>query len=117
MTESAPARRPLPTRDQVIALRDFVHGRIYAAVALTIRVDGEPPHAPGSDLARVSEAGQALHRVTSHLCGRLLDELATGRAGPVAEASWESLVSIIEAWREDPDLPEGMKELMPAMPR
>ncbi|MER6533687.1 hypothetical protein ABT215_07700 [Streptomyces sp900105755] len=47
----------------------------------------------------------------------LLAELATGRPGLVAEASWEALISISAAWREDRDLPEGMRELMPVMPR
>ncbi|MFC8198163.1 hypothetical protein ACFUTV_22590 [Streptomyces sp. NPDC057298] len=117
MTESASGQGSLPTRERVIELRDFIHGRTYAAVALTIRIDGESPHAPESDLARVAEASQALYQVTSHLCRRLLAELATGRPGSVAEASWEALISISEAWREDRDLPEGMRELMPVMPR
>jgi hypothetical protein len=77
VTESASGQGSLPTRERVIELRDFIHGRTYAAVALTIRVDGEPPHAPESDLARVAEASQALYQVTSHLCSTLLRRVMT----------------------------------------
>ncbi|MEV6250683.1 hypothetical protein AB0M38_31605 [Streptomyces sp. NPDC051742] len=113
MTASAPVQRSLPTWDQVVALRDFIHGRTYAAAVPTIRLNAEPPHAPGSALARVAEVNGALYEVTSHLCGRLYGELATGRPGPIAEASWEALISITTAWREDPELPEDMRELLP----
>lgn len=41
MTDSAPAQRPLPTWDEVIALRDFIHGRAYAAAVPTIRLNGD----------------------------------------------------------------------------
>ncbi|MFD7609189.1 hypothetical protein ACFWAN_54395 [Streptomyces mirabilis] len=116
MTESASVQGSLPTWDQVVALRDFIHGRTYAAAAPTIRLNGEPPHAPGSDLARVAEVNQSLYQVTSHLCSRLYAELGTGHPGPAAEASWEALISISAAWREDPELPEGMKELLPVKP-
>ena len=102
MTESASAQRSFPTWDQVVALRDLIHGRTYAAAAPTIRLNGEPPHTPGSDLARVAEVNGALYQVTSHLCSRLYAELVTSSPGPGAEASWEALVSIAEAWREDP---------------
>jgi hypothetical protein len=117
MTDMASAQRSLPTWDQVVALRDFIHGRTYAAVAPTIRLSGEPPQAPASDLARVSEVSQALYQVTSHLCSQLYAELATDSPGPVAEASWQALVSITEAWRGDPELPNWMSELLPVKPR
>lgn len=117
MTESAPVQRFLPTWDQVVALRDFIHGRTYAAAAPTIRLNGEPPHVPGSALARVAEVNGALYDVTSHLCGRLYAELSTGHPGPIAEASWEALLSIAVAWREDPEMPSWMSELLPVRPR
>lgn len=109
--------RSLPTRDQVIALRDFIHGRTYAAAAPTIRLNGEPPHAPGSALARVAEVNGALYEVTSHLCRRLYDELESGHPGPIAHASWDSLLTIIAAWREDPELPDWVDGLLPVKPR
>jgi hypothetical protein len=117
MTDSVAVQRSLPTWDQVVTLRDFIHGRAYAAAAPTIRLNGEPPHAPGSDLARVAEVNQALYQVTSHLCSRLYAELEAGGRGSVAEASWEALLSISEAWREDPELPDWMRELLPVKPQ
>lgn len=112
MTESTPPQHSLPTWDQVVVLRDFIHGRTYAAAAPTIRLNGEPPHAPGSALARVAEVNGALYEVTSHLCRRLYAELATGHRGPIADVSWAALASIAEAWREDPELPGWMSELL-----
>lgn len=117
MTDSPPAQRPLPTWDEVVALRDFIHGRTYAAAAPTIRLKGEPPHAPGSALARVAEVNEALYEVTSHLCSRLHAELATGRPGSGAEASWEALITITASWREDPELPDWVHEVLPVKPR
>ena len=118
MTDSAAsAQRSLPTWDQVAALRDFIHGRTYAAAAPTIRLNGEPPHAPGSDLARVAEVNQALYQVTSHLCSKLYAELEAGSPGPLAAASWEAIVSIAEVWREDPELPDWVRELLPVKPQ
>ncbi|HET6353486.1 hypothetical protein [Streptomyces sp.] len=64
----------------------------------------------------MAEVNGALYEVTSHLCSRLYAELATDRPGPIAEASWEALISITSAWREDPELPEGMRELLPIKP-
>jgi hypothetical protein len=112
MTESASPQQPLPTWDQVVVLRDFIHARTYAAAVPTIRLNGEPPHAPGSSLARVAEVNGALYEVTSHLCRRLYGELATGHPGPIADASWAALASIAAAWREDPELPDWMSELL-----
>ncbi|MGW3404373.1 hypothetical protein [Streptomyces zhihengii] len=117
MTEFASAQRSLPTWDQVVALRDFIHGRTYAAMAPTIRLHGEPPHAPGSGLARVTEVNGALYEVTSHLCQRLYDELENGVPGPVADAFWDALLTIMAAWREDPELPSWVNELLPVKPR
>ncbi|RKE05032.1 hypothetical protein BX266_7278 [Streptomyces sp. TLI_171] len=117
MTESDSPQPSLPTWDQVVTLRDFIHGRTYAAAVPTIRLNGEPPHAPGSALARVAEVNGALYEVTSHLCRHLYAELATGRPGPVAEESWAALASIAAAWREDPELPGWMSELLPVKPR
>ncbi|MEV8448352.1 hypothetical protein [Streptomyces parvus] len=112
MTESTSPHQPLPTRDQVVVLRDFIHARTYAAAVPTIRLNGEPAHAPGSSLARVAEVNGALYEVTSHLCRSLYAELTTGRPGPVADASWAALVSIAATWREDPELPVWMSELL-----
>ncbi|MFF9286592.1 hypothetical protein [Streptomyces griseosporeus] len=116
MTDSASAQRPLPTWDQVSALRDFIDGRTYAAAAPTIRLNGEPPHAPGSALARVAEVNQALYQVTSHLCSQLYAELKAGSPGPLADASWDAIVSIAEVWRADPEFPDWMSELLPVKP-
>ncbi|MFD7528611.1 hypothetical protein ACFV8E_13615 [Streptomyces sp. NPDC059849] len=116
MTDSAPAQRPLPTWDQVVALRDFIHARAYDAAAPTIRLDGEPPHAPGSALARVAEVNGALYEVTSHLCSRLYAELVTGRPGSGAEVSWEAFITIAASWREDPELPAWVHEVLPVKP-
>ncbi|MFH9412172.1 MULTISPECIES: hypothetical protein [Streptomyces] len=112
MTEWSSSQQPLPTWDQVVVLRDFIHARTYAAAVPTIRLNGEPPHAPGSTLARVAEVNGALYEVTSHLCRRLYGELATGHPGPIAGASWAALASIAAAWREDPELPDWMSELL-----
>ncbi|WP_085214341.1 hypothetical protein [Streptomyces sp. Amel2xC10] len=117
MTDSASGQGSLPMWDQVAALRDFIHGRTYAAAVPTIRLNGEPPHAPDSALARVAEVNQALYQVTSHLCSRLYAELETGRPGPLAKASWQALVSIAEVWREDPELPDWVSELLPVKPQ
>ncbi|MEY9988539.1 hypothetical protein ABIE67_000571 [Streptomyces sp. V4I8] len=117
MTDSASVHRSLPTWNQVAALRDFIHGRTYAAAAPTIRLNGEPPHAPDSDLARVAEVNEGLYQVTSHLCSCLYAELETGRPGPLAAASLEALISIAEVWREDPELPVWMRELLAVKPR
>ncbi|MEU9853503.1 hypothetical protein [Streptomyces sp. NPDC047974] len=117
MTEPASAQRSLPTWDQVVALRDFIHGRTYAAAVPTIRLNGEPPHAPGSALARVAEVNGALYDVTSHLCSRLYDELEKGRPGPVADASWDALLTITATWRDDPELPAWVNELQPVKRR
>ncbi|MFD4949596.1 hypothetical protein ACFVYE_44005 [Streptomyces sp. NPDC058239] len=65
----------------------------------------------------MAEVNGALYEVTSHLCRRLYADLATGRPGPVAHASWAALVSIAEAWREDPELPGWMSELLPVRTR
>ncbi|MFC8717889.1 hypothetical protein [Kitasatospora sp. NPDC057198] len=117
MIESDRPQPSLPRWDQVVALRDFIHGRTYAAAAATIRLNGEPPHAPGSAWVRVAEVNGALYEVTSHLCRRLHAELATGRSGSVAEESWAALASIAAAWREDPELPGGIVELLPVKQR
>ncbi|MGH4036011.1 hypothetical protein ACQB60_44750 [Actinomycetota bacterium Odt1-20B] len=103
MTGPAPARRPLPTREQVVALRDFIHDRTYAAAAATLLRPGEPPHAPDSCLARVGEVSQALHQATDHLSSRLDTELAADQPGPVAKALRDALTSIAEVWRDDPE--------------
>ncbi|GAA3043773.1 hypothetical protein GCM10017562_75390 [Streptomyces roseofulvus] len=113
MTESAPFQRFLPTWEQVAALRDFIHGRTYAAAATTIRLNGEPPPAPGSALARVSEVNGALYEVTSQLCRRLYGELENAAPGPVVDASWDALLTITAAWRDDPELPAWVSELLP----
>jgi hypothetical protein len=117
MTESASVQRSLPTWDQVVALRDFIIGRTYAAAAPTIRLNGEPPHAPGSGLTRVAEVNGALYEVTSHLCRRMHDELENGAPGPTADANWEALLTITAAWREDPELPSWVNEMLPVKPR
>ncbi|MFB6831119.1 hypothetical protein [Streptomyces hydrogenans] len=117
MTESASVRRSLPTWDQVATLRDFIHGRTYAAAVPIIRLNGEPPHAPGSALARVAEVNGALYEVTSHLCRRLYDELESGHPGPIAHASWDALLTITAAWHEDPELPDWVNGLLPVKPR
>ncbi|MFD9468443.1 hypothetical protein OG590_39595 (plasmid) [Streptomyces goshikiensis] len=112
MAESTSPQQSLPTWDQVVVLRDFIHARTYAAAVPTIRLNGEPPHGPGSPLARVAEVNGALYEVTSHLCSRLYAELATGRPGSIADVSWAALASIAAAWREDPELPDWMRELL-----
>ncbi|MCX4546645.1 hypothetical protein [Streptomyces sp. NBC_01565] len=112
MAESTSPHQSLPTWDQVVVLRDFIHARTYAAAVPTIRLKGEPPHTPGSALARVAEVNGALYEVTSHLCRCLYGELTTGRPGPIADASWAALASIAAAWREDPELPDWMSELL-----
>ncbi|MEU7297678.1 hypothetical protein AB0A76_31530 [Streptomyces exfoliatus] len=117
MNESASAQRSLPTWDQVAALRNFIDGRTYAAAAPTIRLNGEPPHAPASGLARVAEVNGALYAVTCHLCRQLYDELESGRPGPVAHASWDALLTITATWREDPELPTWVSGLLPVKPR
>ncbi|WP_053846125.1 hypothetical protein [Streptomyces sp. NRRL B-24085] len=117
MTESGSVQHPLPTRDQVAALRDFIDGRTYAAAAVTIRLKGEPPHAPGSALARVAEVNGALYDVTCRLYRRLYEQLDSGHPGPVAQASWDALLTIAAAWREDPELPSWVNGLLPAEPR
>jgi hypothetical protein len=117
VTESASVQRSLPTWDQVDALWIFIHGRTYAAAVPTIRLDGEPPHAPGSGLARGTEVNSALYDVTSHLCRRLYDELESGHPVPIAHASWDALLMITAAWREDPELPGWVNGLLPVKPR
>ncbi|MGW8364206.1 hypothetical protein ACWGK1_27000 [Streptomyces wedmorensis] len=117
MTESASVQRSLPTWDQVDVLRSFIQGRTYAAAAPTIRLNGEPPHAPGSGLARVTEVNGALYDVTSHLCRRMYDELESGAPGPIADASWGALLTIAAAWKDDPELPAWVKELLPVKQR
>jgi hypothetical protein len=117
MTESAPVQSSLPTWDHVVALRDFIHGRTYAAAVPTIRLNGERPHAPGSALARVAEVNGALYDVTSHLCSRLYAEQENGAPGPITDASWGALLTIAAAWRDDPELPVWVTELLPVKPR
>ncbi|MFE1907669.1 hypothetical protein ACFW96_28940 [Streptomyces gardneri] len=116
MTESASVRRPLPTWDQVAALRDFINGRTYAAAAPTIRLSGEPPHTPGSALARVAEVNGALYEITSFLCRRLYDELEAGRPGSIAGTLWDALLTVTAAWHEDPELPAWVKDQLPVKP-
>lgn len=72
---------------------------------------------PPDPLARVAEVNGALYEVTSHLCSRLYAELATSRPGSGAEASWEALITITASWREDPELPAWVHEVLPAKPR
>ncbi|MEU0597492.1 hypothetical protein ABZ484_04430 [Streptomyces sp. NPDC006393] len=113
MTESASVQHSLPTWDQVAALRDFIDGRTYAAAVPTIRLNGEPPHVPNSALARVAQVNGALYEVTSHLCRRLYDELESGHPGPIAQASWDALLTITAAWRDDPELPGWVNGMLP----
>ncbi|WP_327129746.1 hypothetical protein [Streptomyces sp. NBC_01727] len=117
MTDSGSGQHSLPTWEQVAGLRDFIHARTYAAAAPTIRINGELPHAPGSALARVAEVNQALYQVTSHLCSELYAQLKTGSPGLTAGVSWKALVSIAAVWREDPELPDWMRDLLPIKPQ
>ncbi|MFI8423726.1 hypothetical protein [Streptomyces sp. NPDC085479] len=61
----------------------------------------------------MSEVNGALYEVTSHLCRRLYDELEKRPPGPIADASWEALLTITAAWRDDPELPAWVNELLP----
>lgn len=99
----------LPTRVQLCALRDFVHGRSYSAGSVAIRLPGEPPHAADSDVARASGA---LYDVTNVLCKRLFAEIDTGQPGVAAELAWEALLAIADAWRDAPNVPAELRKLV-----
>jgi hypothetical protein len=65
----------------------------------------------------VAEVNGALYDVTSHLCSRLYAELENGAPGPITDASWGALLTITAAWRDDPELPVWVTELLPVKPR
>ncbi|MFG2909786.1 hypothetical protein ACGF13_32605 [Kitasatospora sp. NPDC048286] len=109
MTERT-VRPTLPTREQLRALRDFVHGRSYSAGSVAIRLPGEPPHPSDSGMADVSRASGALYDVTNLLCKRLLAELDRGQPGAAAEAAWEALLAIVGAWRDASNVPAELRE-------
>jgi hypothetical protein len=102
----------LPTRHQLARLRDFLHGRAYAAGAIAIRLDGEPPHPEGSPIADAGHAAQALYVVVNVLSRRVLDAVYSGRSGDAARDAWGSLLVMAHEWRESPDMPEELKELV-----
>ncbi|MFF2748383.1 hypothetical protein ACFVVA_22945 [Kitasatospora sp. NPDC058048] len=112
MTERA-VQQSLPTRDQLGALRDFVHGRSCSAGSVAIRLPGEPPHASDSGVADAARASGALYDVTNLLCKRLFAELDTGRPGAAAEVAWEALLAIAGAWRNAPNVPAELRDLLP----
>ncbi|WP_157536063.1 hypothetical protein [Kitasatospora mediocidica] len=102
----------LPTRDQLCALRDFVHGRSYSAGSVAIRLPGQPPHAADSGVADAARASGALYDVTNVLCKRLLAELDAGQPGAAAELAWEALLAIAGAWRDAPNVPAELPKLV-----
>lgn len=102
----------LPTRDQLCALRDFVHGRSYSAGSVAIRLPGEPPHAADSGVADVARASGALYDVTNVLCKRLFAEIDSGQPGVAAELAWEALLAIADAWRDAPNVPAELRKLV-----
>ncbi|MFD5082542.1 hypothetical protein ACFWOG_07860 [Kitasatospora sp. NPDC058406] len=112
MTER-PVQPSLPTRDQLSALRGFVHGRSYSAGSVAIRLPDELPQASDSGVADAARASGALYDVTNVLCKRLFAELDTGQPGAAAEVAWEALLAIAGAWRDAPNVPAELRDLLP----
>ncbi|MFG2712018.1 hypothetical protein ACGFX2_15895 [Streptomyces goshikiensis] len=106
------AQLPLPTRDQLCALRDFIHGRTYHAGSVAIRFREEPAPAAGSAMAEVPRVSQAVYDVTDHLVTRLFDELDAELPGPSTEATWNAILVIAAVWRDSPDMPEELRRLI-----
>ncbi|MEV6104460.1 hypothetical protein AB0M28_07030 [Streptomyces sp. NPDC051940] len=102
-----------PTRDQVIALRDFVDGHLYQVSAMTLSLNGEPPHPPGSDMARVIEVVQALYGVVRQLSQQVLEE--PDKTSSAAQTSWSALVTAVAVWRDDPTFPAELRDALPAV--
>lgn len=103
---------PLPSRQQLASLRDFVHGRTYSAASVAIRIDGAPPHAEGSPLDDVSKVANALYEVVNALGRPVLDAVSSGRPNDEACDSWVALLLIAQHWRDSPDLPADLKALV-----
>jgi hypothetical protein len=106
------AKVPLPTRQQLGALRDFLHGRTYSAASTAIQLAGEPPHADDSPMADVRKTSQALYEVVNVLSRRLLDDLCRGLTGSQAEEAWIALLVIARVWRDSPGMPEDVRALV-----
>jgi hypothetical protein len=111
MTKHA-VQRSLPTREQLQALRNFVHGRSFSAGSVAIRLPGDPPHAEDSGVADAARAAGALYGVTDVLCKRLFAELDAGQPGLAAEVAWEALLAIASAWSGSPDMPAELREVL-----
>jgi hypothetical protein len=60
----------------------------------------------------VARASGALHDVTNVLCKRLFAEIDTGQPGVAAEPAWEALLAIADAWREAPNVPAELRNLV-----
>jgi hypothetical protein len=100
----------LPNPKQVAALRDFIHGRSYQASAATLRLPDDPPLVAGSPLARTSEVNQSLFGLVTKLSQSLLAELRAEEPAPISEILWRLLLQAAKPWRDDPDLPEDVRE-------
>ncbi|MFC9330852.1 hypothetical protein [Kitasatospora sp. NPDC057015] len=111
MTERI-AQPSLPTGDQLRALRDFVHGRSYSAGSVAVRLPGEAPLAADSAVADAARVAGALYDVTDVLCERLFAELDAGQPGTGAEVAWEALLAITGVWRDAPEVPAELRELL-----
>ncbi|MFJ4714118.1 hypothetical protein [Streptomyces sp. NPDC088785] len=105
-------RTALPTREQLRALRDFVHGRSHSAGSVAIRLPGEPFHPADSGVADAARAAGAVYDVTNVLCRRLLTELDTGQPGAAAEVLWDALIATAGAWRDAPNMPTELRKLV-----
>ena len=109
MSEAAiPAALPSPK--QVAALRDFIHSRSYQAIAATLRLPDDPPLPAGSPLARTSEVNQSLFDLVAKLSQSLLMDLRAEEPSPISDTLWRLLLQAAKPWRNDPDLPAGVRE-------
>lgn len=109
-----PPQQVLPSRQQLAEVRDFLHGRAYAAAGVALQPAGEPPHAEGSPVADARHVSRALYMVVNMLSRRVLDAAHSGRAGDDVHSSWGALLLVAHEWRDSPDMPESLKALVGA---
>ncbi|MFD5923002.1 hypothetical protein ACFVYP_41035 [Kitasatospora sp. NPDC058201] len=63
-------------------------------------------------MADAARLAGALYDVTNVLCKRLFAELDAGQPGTAAEVEWEALLAIASVWRDAPNVPAGLRELV-----
>ncbi|WP_157597188.1 hypothetical protein [Streptacidiphilus rugosus] len=106
------APSPLPTRQQLAELRNFVLERARTTAAIALQLNGEPPHPDPTALADARHAGRALYMVVNMLSRRVLDAVHSGQPSEAARDAWGSLLVVADEWRDSPEMPEGLGALV-----